>query len=140
MRAALMFAACGALLGACLAIGHASAAGAVLSASHGQSWRMLLRRVQNTVPQAPEQPVSPTTPGTLPGTQAGAGTSLGTNPITGQPCSGGGSSAINGGIPGASTVPGGPAQPGAQVGGLPPSRSVYGLNRQPGNSGNLGAC
>jgi hypothetical protein len=38
-----------------------------------------------TVPQQPEIPVSPTTPGTLPGTEAGPGTAVGTNPITGQP-------------------------------------------------------
>ena len=35
-----------------------------------------------TIPQS-EVPVSPTTPGTLPGTQAGPGTAVGTNPITG---------------------------------------------------------
>jgi hypothetical protein len=34
------------------------------------------------VPQQSEVPVSPTTPGTLPGTQAGAGTTVSTNPVT----------------------------------------------------------
>jgi hypothetical protein len=90
-----------------------------------------------TLPQSPETPVSPTTPGTLPGTQAGPGTSVGTNPITGQPCLGGSSSAINGGIPGAPVTSDQPAEPGQTVTGLPPNNSVYGLGNQvPDN----GAC
>jgi hypothetical protein len=94
----------------------------------------------STVPQSPETPVSPTTPGTAPGTQAGPGTAIGTNPITGQPCLGGGSSAINGGMPNA---PIGAAQaPVAGQGptmGLPPATSVYGLNNEL-PTGLPGAC
>lgn len=36
-----------------------------------------------TSSQQQEVPVSPTTPGTLPGTESGPGTAVGTNPITG---------------------------------------------------------
>jgi hypothetical protein len=98
-----------------------------------------IAHAQNTLPQAPETPVSPTTPGTLPGTGAGAGSAIGTNPITGQPCLGGGGSAITGGIPGAATLPGEPGEPGQQVTGLPPSNSVYGLGNQL-NTSSPGAC
>jgi hypothetical protein len=42
-----------------------------------------------TLPEQQETPVSPTTPGTLPGTNTGD-TAVGTHPITGQPCIGGG--------------------------------------------------
>jgi hypothetical protein len=111
--------------GACVAIGHAYGAGTA---------PMVL--AQTNIPQSPEAPVSPTTPGTLPGTTAGPGTSVGTNPVTGQPCLGGGSSAINGGIIGAPTTQGQPSQPGTNTTGLPPSNSVYGLN----NSTSSGSC
>jgi len=93
-----------------------------------------------TVPQQSEVPVSPTTPGTLPGTEAGtetgSGTAVGTNPITGQPCVGGGASALNGGLPGAATASGQPSVPGQDTSGLPPNSSIYGL----GTTTNPGAC
>jgi hypothetical protein len=42
------------------------------------------------LPQAPENPVSPRDPGTLPGTTSASGSSTsGTNPYTGLPCSSG---------------------------------------------------
>ena len=53
-----------------------------------------------TVQQTPEQPVSPGNPNTAPGSTLG---SAGTNPITGQPCLGQGSTATTSGstaIPG----------------------------------------
>jgi hypothetical protein len=53
-----------------------------------------------TVPQAPEQPVSPGNPNTAPGSTLG---SAGTNPLTGQPCMGQGSNETTSGsnaIPG----------------------------------------
>lgn len=93
-----------------------------------------------TVPQRAEQAVSPTTPGTLPGTQAGPGTSVGTNPITGQPCLGGGGSAITGGIPNAPTAANQPDQANPGINGLPPDNSVYGLNNQLNSTSNPGAC
>ncbi|HUI14788.1 MAG TPA: hypothetical protein VL048_15125 [Xanthobacteraceae bacterium] len=89
-----------------------------------------------TIPQQSEAPVSPTTPGTLPGTQAGAGTTIGTNPITGQPCTGGGASALNGGLAGAPTTSDQPAEPGQSTAGLPPNSSIYGL----GTATNPGSC
>jgi hypothetical protein len=89
-----------------------------------------------TIPQQPEVPVSPTTPGTLPGTGAGPGTAVGTNPITGQPCAGGGASALNGGMIGAPTTPDQPGEPGQDASGLPPNNSIYGL----GTTTNFGAC
>jgi hypothetical protein len=89
-----------------------------------------------TVPQQPEIPVSPTTPGTLPGTEAGPGTAVGTNPITGQPCIGGGSSALTGGLPTAPTTSDQPGEPGNSTAGLPPNNSIYGL----GTTTNSGAC
>src|ERR1700744_112669 len=73
-----------------------------------------------TIPQQSEVPVSPTTPGTLPGTEAGLGTAVGTNPITGQPCIGGGSSAFTGGLPTAPTTSDEPGEPGDATAGLPP--------------------
>lgn len=91
-----------------------------------------------TVPQSPEAPVSPTTPGMLPGTTAPDST-VGSNPITGAPCIGGGASAINGGIAGAPTAPDQSAQPGQAVTGLPPNTSIYGLNSELPTS-NPGAC
>jgi hypothetical protein len=87
-----------------------------------------------TIPQPAETPVSPSTPGTLPGTEAGPGTSVGTNPITGQPCLGGGASAINGGMVGA------PTNPGQTTTGLPPDNSVFGLNNQVPDTSSPGAC
>jgi len=89
-----------------------------------------------TIPQQQEVPVSPTTPGTLPGTEAGPGTAIGTNPITGQPCVGGGSSALTGGLPTAPTTADQPGEPGNSTAGLPPDNSIYGL----GNSQNPGSC
>lgn len=93
-----------------------------------------------TVPQPRETPVSPVTPGTVPGTTAGSGaTSLGENPVTGQPCSRGGSLTINGAgtPPGAAVLPPGMAAPPEEnpVGGPPPA-SVY----APGGAWNYGGC
>lgn len=88
-----------------------------------------------TIPQQQEAPVSPTTPGTLPGTEAGSGTAVGTNPVTGQPCTGGGSSALTGSLPTAPTTSDQPGQPSNSTAGLPPNNSIYGL----GNA-NPGAC
>jgi len=87
-------------------------------------------------PTAPETPVSPVTPGVLPGTEAGPGTAVGTNPITGLPCLGGGASALAGAVPTAPDIIGEPAQPGAVPFGLPPSDSIFGLDS--GTAG--GAC
>lgn len=53
-----------------------------------------------TVPQTPEQPVSPGNPNTAPGSTIG---SAGTNPLTGQPCLGQGSSETTSG---SNVVPG----------------------------------
>lgn len=89
-----------------------------------------------TIPQQQEVPVSPTTPGTLPGTQAGPGTTVGTNPVTGQPCIGGGSSALTGSLPTAPTTSDQPGEAGTSTAGLPPNNSVYGL----GTTTNPGAC
>ena len=86
-----------------------------------------------TIPQQPEVPVSPTTPGTLPGTEAGPGTTVGANPITGQPCLGGGASALTGGLSGAPTTSDQPGEFSENANGLPPDNSVYGLgNASPG--------
>ncbi len=93
-----------------------------------------------TVPQQPERPVSPSTPGTVPGTAAGPKTAVGTNPITGAPCVGSGSSAINGGITGTPTAPGKPPEAGQTTTGLPPNSSVFSLNNQLNNSLSPGAC
>jgi len=92
-----------------------------------------------TLPQAPEAPVSPTTPGTLPGTTA-QDIAVGTNPITGAPCIGGGASAINGGIPGAPTGPDQLGVPSQAVGGLPSTTSIYGLANELPNTTAPGAC
>ncbi len=89
-----------------------------------------------TIPQQPEVPVSPTAQGTLPGTDAGAGTAIGTNPVTGQPCTGGGASALNGGLAGAPTTSDQPGEPGQATAGLPPDNSIYG----PGTATNPGSC
>jgi hypothetical protein len=127
----LFFGCCAAFGGACLAAGF----GAETPPLRGKTWPQVL--AQYTAPQSPEVPVSPTTPGTLPGTTAGSGgTSVGANPITGQPCLGGGSTAINGGIIGAPTTAGQPPEPGTNTIGLPPNNSVYGLN----NGTTPGAC
>jgi hypothetical protein len=53
-----------------------------------------------TIPQSPEQSVSPGNPNTAPGSTLG---SAGTNPITGQPCLGQGSTATTSG---STTIPG----------------------------------
>lgn len=89
-----------------------------------------------TIPQASEVPVSPTTPGTLPGTQAGPGTAVGTNPITGQPCVGGGASALTGGLSTAPAISDQPGGMGQSTAGLPPDNSIYGL----GTTTNPGSC
>ena len=89
-----------------------------------------------TIPQRSEVPVSPTTPGTLPGTQAGPGTTIATSPITGQPCSGNGSSALNGGLAGALATSDQPDAPGQAMAGLPPNNGIYGL----GTATNPAAC
>jgi hypothetical protein len=90
-----------------------------------------------TLPEAPEMPVSPITPGLLPGTTA-QDIGIGTNPITGAPCLGGGSSAINGGLPSVSTAPDQPGQP--DIAGLPPDTSVFGLSSEVPNTETAGAC
>jgi hypothetical protein len=54
----------------------------------------------HTIPQAPEQPVSPGNPNTAPGSTLG---SAGTNPLTGQPCRGQGSNETTSG---SSAIPG----------------------------------
>jgi hypothetical protein len=93
-----------------------------------------------TLPQGTtENPVSPVTPGTLPGTLAGPGTATSTNPITGQPCIGSGSTAVNGGLIGAPTTP--TTNTETTTGqttplGQPPTNSVFGLN----NGTTFGAC
>jgi hypothetical protein len=89
-----------------------------------------------TLPQQPEVPVSPSTPGTLPGTEAGPGTTVGSNPITGQPCIGGGSSALTGGLPTAPTTSDQPGELDNSTAGLPPNNSIYGL----GAATSPGAC
>ncbi|HEY2531128.1 MAG TPA: hypothetical protein VGJ20_24880 [Xanthobacteraceae bacterium] len=91
------------------------------------------------LPQAAENPVSPITPGTLPGTLAGPGTTVNTNPITGQPCIGAGSTAVTGGLIGNPTTPTTNTQ--TTTGqttplGTPPTNSVFGLN----NGTTFGAC
>jgi hypothetical protein len=90
-----------------------------------------------TLPETPEMPVSPITPGLLPGTTA-QDIGIGTNPITGAPCLGGGSSAINGGLPDVSTAPDQSGTP--DVAGLPPSTSVFGLSSEVPNTDTAGAC
>lgn len=119
---------CLALSGLGLSSAYAQAAGAAVSFG-------AMRLAQNTLPQSPETPVSPATPGTLPGTMAGPNTTTGTNPITGAPCIGGGSSALNGGIPGTPNIAG-QTNPSTNPSGLPPNNSVYGLN----SAANPGAC
>jgi len=95
-----------------------------------------MAHAQTTIPEAPEVPVSPTTPGTLPGTGAGIGSAIGTNPITGQPCLGGGSSSLTGGLTGVPTTADQPGEPGQDTAGLPPNNSIFGL----GNATNPSAC
>jgi hypothetical protein len=75
----------------------------------------------------------------LPGTTA-PNIGVGTNSMTGAPCSGGGSSAVTGGIPGAPTAADQPPQPGQTVTGLPSNTSIYGLNNQISNTTNPGVC
>jgi hypothetical protein len=100
-----------ALIGACLASGH------VLGASADVPFRV----AQTTVPEAPETPVSPANPSAFPGTTPpGTNGVSGTNPVTGAPCVGTGSTAINGATPGATP---------------PPPNGVYGQN-----GANPGAC
>jgi hypothetical protein len=86
-----------------------------------------------TIPQQPEVPVSPTTPGTLPGTEAGPGTTVGANPITGQPCLGGGASALTGGLSGAPTTSDQPGEASENANGLPPDQQrLWPWQCQPG--------
>ena len=92
-----------------------------------------------TLPQQPETPVSPTTPGALPGTTV-PNIAVGTNPVSGAPCIGGGASAIDGGVPGAPTASNQPAEPGQTVTGLAPNTSIYSLNNQSSGTANAGAC
>ncbi|HEY2534494.1 MAG TPA: hypothetical protein VGJ20_42385 [Xanthobacteraceae bacterium] len=83
--------------------------------------------------------MSPITPGTLPGTLAGPGTTVNTNPITGQPCIGAGSSAINGGLVGSPTTPDTDFEDttgNTTPLGTPPGNSVFGLN----TGATFGAC
>jgi hypothetical protein len=119
-------------VGACVAFG-----GACASLGYARGAEIApLTMAQINIPQSPETSVSPTTPGTLPGTTAEPDTPVGTNPVTGQSCLGGGSSAINGGIIGAPTAAGQPAEPGTNTTGLPPNNGVYGLN----NGTSAGPC
>jgi hypothetical protein len=97
--------ACAAFFGACVAFGEARGAGGT------EPFRM----AQTTVPQAPETPVSPANPSAFPGTTAPETGINGNNPLTGTPCLGSGSSAING-----TTTPGATA---------PPVNGIYGQNR-----------
>ncbi|MGH6675130.1 MAG: hypothetical protein ACRECE_02740 [Xanthobacteraceae bacterium] len=95
--------------------------------------------VPYTVPEQPEQAVSPINPGTLPGTTAAiGGSATGTNPVTGLPCNGSGSISVSGagGLPGTATPP-----PGVSTEtldqipvGTPPTSSIY------GSQSNLGSC
>ena len=64
-----------------------------------------------TLPQMPEPPVSPRNSGTLPGSTAAGSGSGSRNPITGLPCSGGGSISVSGpsGIGGSTTAIGTPS-------------------------------
>jgi hypothetical protein len=78
---------------------------AMTTASEAQSQYSMPQGTLNsaqpyTVPQAPEQSVSPGNPNTAPGSTLG---SAGTNPITGKPCMGQGSSETTSG---SYTVPG----------------------------------
>jgi hypothetical protein len=125
---------CFAFAGACLAIGHADGAtlaGASPLALRGPGYVQLAQ--STLLPETPENPISPVTPGTLPGTTAGSSLGTGVNPITGQPCSGEGSTALLGGINGVDED-GISTNPDTTPGGLPPEESVY------GSSYNLGAC
>jgi hypothetical protein len=86
-----------------------------------------------TLPAPSEMPVSPTNPGTLPGTTSALGPAIGTNPITGLPCTGEGSSSA---VAGSNTLPGTSSPAGDNQVGLPSTSSVYG---EP-NESELGAC
>jgi hypothetical protein len=131
IRTNLLLAACVGLFAIATTVGHAQTIPAPAITTNPSS--------SLTLPQQPEMPVSPTTPGTLPGTTA-PNIAVGTNPITGAPCLGGGASAINGGVPGAPTASNQPAEPGQAVNGLAPNTSIYSLNNQTPNSANPGTC
>ena len=64
-----------------------------------------------TLQEMPEPPVSPRNAGTLPGTTSASGGSAARNPITGLPCSGGGSISVSGpaGLGGTTTPIGTPS-------------------------------
>jgi hypothetical protein len=85
------------------------------------------------LPAPSETPVSPIDPGTLPGTTAASGLVIGTNPITGLPCTGEGSSSA---VDGTNTLPGATAPIYDNQVVAAPAGSVYGL----GNESDLGAC
>jgi hypothetical protein len=119
------------VLAACIAIAHAQAAASSFASHQFAAVPYLLAQNPTdalTLPESPETPVSPTTPGTLPGTTAGSGLSVGTNPITGMPCSGEGSTALNNALPEADTEDHAAANPDEIPSGLPPGSSVFGLN------------
>jgi hypothetical protein len=113
-------------------------AGVAIEYAHAQGLQEATSRhiagipAQRLAQAMPETPVSPTTPGTLPGTGAGSGSSSGTNPVTGQPCNGGGSTAVTG-SPGAT---GEINPPDTNPTGSSSGSSVYGTNSGTG----LGAC
>jgi hypothetical protein len=129
---ALLLAACAGLLFAVYAaradVAHSVDAASPLAVDSGPFMLAQNLSVPFVVPTAPETPVSPVTPGVLPGTEAGPGTAVGTNPVTGLPCLGGGASAITGEVPAAPDIIGEPAQPGAVPFGLPPADSIFGLD------------
>jgi hypothetical protein len=86
------------------------------------------------LPHRNQAPVSPSTPGTVPGTLSSENT--GANPITGLPCSGGGALAISGAggladTPSAPPNESNPEQPSAELSSL---TSVFGTTTS------LGSC
>ena len=87
-----------------------------------------------TLPELSEVPVSPVTPGTSPGTLNSENTAL--NPITGLPCSGGGSLAVSGagGLADAATPP-----PDEESGSVPTEQQPS-LTSVFGSASTLGAC
>ena len=116
-------------VGACAAI--AIAACAAVASAHADSPTLpqrqsavlyLLAQSSSgslTLPQAPAIPVSPTTPG--------SGLSVSTNPITGLPCSGEGSTALATGMPNGNDEDEG-ATSSTTPGGFSPSSSVFGAS------------
>lgn len=127
-KATIFVAVCVSLAAAGVAIGHAQAAN--WAAPQSSSSAPAIHLAQYTIPESPEIPISPATPGTLPGTTAGS-TSVGTNPITGQPCSGQGATSLLGGT---DEEAGDLGNPDTTPEGLPPVQSIY------GTTSGLGAC